>query len=105
MQKVKQIPIGTTAKVGNLHGVHQNVIGIELEQWIAVEHQRRNAGDNNGVEAHGPNGAGLPPSYSLFGKVVSGLDVVAAMQSVPTGAGDRPVDDVVINSVRITEAD
>jgi hypothetical protein len=36
---------------------------------------------------------------------VKGLDVVEAMQSVRTGAGDKPVEDVVIQSVTITEAD
>ena len=53
----------------------------------------------------GPSGVGLPPQYSLFGKVIKGLEVVAAMESVPTGRGDRPVQDVVIQSVTITEAD
>lgn len=68
-----------------------------------------NAGpDTNGSQfflISGPSGAGLPPSYSLFGKVVKGLEIVEAMQSVATGAGDRPSDDVVINSVTITELD
>jgi cyclophilin family peptidyl-prolyl cis-trans isomerase len=68
-----------------------------------------NAGPNtNGSQffiISGNSGAGLPPQYSLFGKVVKGLDVVEAMQSVPTGSGDRPKDDVVIKSVTITEAD
>jgi hypothetical protein len=36
---------------------------------------------------------------------VKGLEVVDEMQRVKTGAGDRPHDDVVINSVTITEAD
>ena len=53
----------------------------------------------------GPSGMSLPPSYSLFGKVVKGLDVVEAIQNVPTARGDRPVVDVVINSITITEAD
>src|SRR5688572_20807310 len=53
----------------------------------------------------GSSGVGLPPLYSLFGKVVKGLDVVDAMQRVATGPGDRPTDDVVIKSVTITEAD
>ena len=48
---------------------------------------------------------GLPPQYSLFGKVVGGLDVVEAMEKVQTGPGDRPVDDVVIQSITITESD
>jgi cyclophilin family peptidyl-prolyl cis-trans isomerase len=47
----------------------------------------------------------LPPAYALFGQVVKGLDVVEAMQNVPTGRGDRPLTDVVINSVTITVAD
>jgi peptidylprolyl isomerase len=67
-----------------------------------------NAGpDTNGSQfflISGPNGAGLPPAYSLFGKIVKGLDVLEAMQNVPTGAGDRPKDDVVINSVTIAVA-
>ncbi len=65
-----------------------------------------NAGPNtNGSQffiVSGPSGVGLPPLYSLFGKVVKGLDVVDAMQNVPTGAQDRPRDDVVINSVTIS---
>jgi cyclophilin family peptidyl-prolyl cis-trans isomerase len=68
-----------------------------------------NAGPNtNGSQffiISGPNGAGLPPSYSLFGQVVKGLDVVDAMEKVETGAGDKPREPVVINSVTITEAD
>ena len=53
----------------------------------------------------GPSGVGLPPLYSLFGKVVKGLDVVEAMQRVGTDSRDRPHDDVVINSVTISESD
>ena len=68
-----------------------------------------NAGPNtNGSQffvISGPSGAGLPPQYSLFGKVVKGLDVVEAMQSVDTDRNDRPKTDVVINSVTIAIAD
>ena len=51
----------------------------------------------------GPSGVGLPPSYSLFGKVVKGLEHVAEMEKVKTGSGDRPAVDMVIESVTITE--
>jgi peptidylprolyl isomerase len=68
-----------------------------------------NAGPNtNGSQfflISGPSGAGLPPQYSLFGKIVKGLDVLDAMQRVPTDRNDRPNTDVVINSVTITVAD
>jgi peptidylprolyl isomerase len=68
-----------------------------------------NAGPNtNGSQfflISGPSGAQLPPAYSLFGKVVKGLEIVDEMQRVPTGSGDKPKTDVVINSVTISVAD
>jgi peptidylprolyl isomerase len=68
-----------------------------------------NAGPNtNGSQfflISGPSGVQLPPAYALFGQVVKGLEVVDAMQRVPTAAGDRPVTDVVIESVTISVAD
>ena len=68
-----------------------------------------NAGPNtNGSQfflISGPSGAGLPPQYSLFGKIVKGLDVLDAMQRVATDRNDRPNTDVVINSVTISVAD
>ncbi|MEZ5168225.1 MAG: peptidylprolyl isomerase [Acidimicrobiales bacterium] len=68
-----------------------------------------NAGPNtNGSQffiVSGASGVGLPPQYSLFGKVVKGLDVVDEMQRVDTDRGDRPTTDVVIESVTIAEAD
>jgi cyclophilin family peptidyl-prolyl cis-trans isomerase len=67
-----------------------------------------NAGPNtNGSQFFvitGASGVGLPPSYSLFGKVVSGFEVAQAVEQVATGPGDRPLTDVVIESVTITEA-
>ena len=47
----------------------------------------------------------LPPQYSLFGKVVKGLDVLSQMESVDTDRSDRPHTDVVIESVTIAEAE
>jgi cyclophilin family peptidyl-prolyl cis-trans isomerase len=68
-----------------------------------------NAGPNtNGSQffiISGADGCRLPPQYSLFGKVVKGLEIVEAMQSVATGSGDKPRDDLVMNSVTITEDD
>ena len=66
-----------------------------------------NAGpDTNGSQffiVTGPSGVGLPPAYSLFGKVVKGLEVADQLQGVATLADDRPVDEVTIRSVLITE--
>ena len=51
----------------------------------------------------GPDGVRLPPLYSLFGKVVKGLDVVAAINDIGTPSG-KPKERVVIESVTIHEA-
>lgn len=47
---------------------------------------------------------GLPPSYNVFGKTVDGLDVVDDIACTPTDGRDRPEDDVVIETIDITEA-
>jgi len=41
----------------------------------------------------------LPPSYTVFGKVVSGIDVAMKIQDVATDVSDKPLENVVINSI------
>ncbi len=68
-----------------------------------------NAGPNtNGSQffiCHGPNSEGLPPSYTIFGKVTDGLDVVDAIADVPTTGPERstPTEKITIDSVTIDE--
>lgn len=45
----------------------------------------------------------LPKNYSIFGKVISGMDVVDAIASTQTGPNDRPVQDVVMKKVMVTK--
>jgi peptidyl-prolyl cis-trans isomerase A (cyclophilin A) len=42
--------------------------------------------------------------HTIFGEVIEGSDVVDAISRVRTGRDDRPVDDVVLESVQITQA-
>ncbi|HEV7702440.1 MAG TPA: peptidylprolyl isomerase [Candidatus Paceibacterota bacterium] len=43
----------------------------------------------------------LPPLYTIFGRVTSGQDVVDKIALVKTGANDRPVDPVTIESITL----
>ena len=52
----------------------------------------------------GQSGVNLPAQYSLFGKVTEGLDVVSAIESLPTNADDYPTQEIYITEVTIAES-
>lgn len=43
----------------------------------------------------------LDNRHSVFGEVTAGLDVVTAIENVETDRGDRPLQDVVLQSIQI----
>ena len=43
----------------------------------------------------------LTSKHPVFGKVVEGMDVVDAIGKVQTGAGNKPVEDVVIEEAKV----
>jgi cyclophilin family peptidyl-prolyl cis-trans isomerase len=47
---------------------------------------------------------GLPHSYTIFGKVTSGMEAVDSIATTATDRGDRPESEVVINKVTISES-
>ncbi len=47
---------------------------------------------------------GLPPNYTIFGKLTEGHDVLDAIATAPTGRQDRPDEPVTIKSITIAES-
>lgn len=45
----------------------------------------------------------LPHNYSIFGKVISGLEVVDAIASTNTNPSDRPISDIIMSKVTVTK--
>jgi cyclophilin family peptidyl-prolyl cis-trans isomerase len=68
--------------------------------------------DTNGSQFFvivGPSGEQLPKQYTIFGKVVSGMDVVNQIAQTPTGLNDRgeksvPLESIVLQMVTIAES-
>jgi peptidyl-prolyl cis-trans isomerase B (cyclophilin B) len=69
----------------------------------------RKGGDINSASCqfficHG-SPASLDGQYTAFGKLIKGDDVLEKIATTPTGENDRPVEKVVMESVRIVPAD
>jgi len=45
----------------------------------------------------------LDGKHTVFGQVTGGMDVVDRLEGAPTGGMDRPVDDLVIESISLGE--
>ena len=45
----------------------------------------------------------LPHNYTIFVKVMSGMDVVDAIANTKTDAGDRPTEKITMNKVTVSE--
>lgn len=63
--------------------------GIELDKFMISDYQMY------GGTPH------LDGTYTVFGEVIEGLDVVEAIQATATDANDRPLEDVVILSAKV----
>jgi cyclophilin family peptidyl-prolyl cis-trans isomerase len=42
-----------------------------------------------------------PSKHPVFGKVVEGMSTIEAIEASPTGPGDRPVEPVIMQSIKI----
>ena len=49
--------------------------------------------------------AWLDGKHAVFGKVTEGIETVHTIGATPTGPGDRPLEPVVMETVRITSAE
>lgn len=58
-----------------------------------------NVADNSSLDHSSPTPRGY--GYTVFGKVVQGLDVVREIAATPTGPGDVPRNTVVIEEIRL----
>ena len=91
--------------------------GYDFEDELDPNTDSAKEGYKRGVVAmanRGPNTNGsqffimhadypLPHNYTIFGKVISGIETVDAIAGVETGAGDMPLEPVVMEKVTVSE--
>ena len=91
----------------------KSIYGEKFEDEIDANSAIYKTGYKRGVVAManaGPNTNGsqffichkdivLPPNYTIFGKVVEGMDTVDKIATTKTGPGDRPVEKMVMKKV------
>jgi len=68
---------------------------------VAMANSGANTNGSQFFIVSGSDGVNLPPLYTLFGEVVDGMDVVAKIQSTDTDGNDRPIEDVIIESIEV----
>jgi cyclophilin family peptidyl-prolyl cis-trans isomerase len=68
-------------------------LGNDLKYEIGTVAMANSGPNTNGSQffvVAGPQGTTLPKSYTIFGRVIEGLDVVKRINSVPTKGGNGP---------------
>ena len=77
---------------------NQNMPAQMEEQMVAAGYPKEI------IEAYRQGGTPwLDHRHTVFGQVVSGMEIVDEIANVETGIQDKPVEDVVIKTIEISE--
>jgi len=78
-------------------GPHKHERGV-----LSMAHAGKNTGGSQFfVVLDRSHTAHLDGMHTVFGKVIEGMDIVAAIEKAPLGAGDRPVTKIAMTKVTV----
>ncbi len=92
-EKPTRPPIPLEAQNGLRNDVGTIAMARTMDPNSAAAQFYVNVKNNDFLNARGP-----ADGYTVFGKVISGMDVIHKIKVVPTGPGDVPTTPVIINS-------
>ena len=100
---MSQKPTGSTIKNEASNGLKNDKYTLAMARTSAPHSATAqffiNVGDNDFLDYKAPSANGW--GYCVFGKVVGGQDVVDKIRATPTGAGDVPLQQVVIKKATV----
>ena len=82
----------------------KNKFRNDLSHTVGIVSMARSIGKDSGgsqffiVTKDSPH---LNKQYAAFGKVLKGMDIVHQVENVETGSQDKPVNDVIIESIKV----
>jgi cyclophilin family peptidyl-prolyl cis-trans isomerase len=111
---IHRVVPGFVIQMGDPTGTGTGGPGYRFEDELVSARNRGYARGTLAMANAGPNtngsqfficlaDVGLPPSYTVFGQVTAGMDVVDAIAAVRL-RGERPAEDVTVTSVRMAPA-
>jgi len=101
--------IQTGDPLGNGTGGSGETINLEIHKDLThtdgavgmARSSNPNSASSQFYICDGPQHASLDGKYAVFGQVIQGMDVVRVIAAVPTGANDKPLQNVVMTKVTI----
>ena len=106
------LPDGTTVKRDGGGNIPDELVG-ELSNEVGTISMANTGAPNSGGSQFFLNTKhnafldyfdnSTPSKHPVFGKVVDGMDVVTAIEGVPTDGRDKPIDAVRVESITIAE--
>ena len=82
-------------------GVIQEIASIKMFQYLTDNKDFKFSEEQRNIYKTTGGTPRLDGSYTVFGEVIEGLDVVDKIASVKTDMNDRPVDDIKIIKIKI----
>jgi cyclophilin family peptidyl-prolyl cis-trans isomerase len=80
----------------------QEIASVKMFQYLTINKDFKFSDEQRNAYKTIGGTPRLDGSYTVFGEVTEGLDIIDRMANVPTDGNDKPVNDIKIIKIKIT---